>query len=145
MGSEMCIRDSVSEQIDAMATLSVDPMKYLVAPRILAATIALPILVLIADIIGIFGGYLVSVYALGMSPVVFIQNLVGFVEIKDVLSGIIKAGVFGFLIAVMGCYFGYYSRGGAQGVGAATRTAVVAAAVSIFASNYLLTSFFVKF
>ena len=135
----------VTEQIDAMSTLSVDPFRYLIGPRILATTIAMPLLVLIADIIGVFGGYLVSVYLLDMAAPVYINNLTDFVGLDDVTSGLIKATVFGYLIAVMGSYYGYCSGGGASGVGNATRTAVVAAAVSIFAANYILTSLFVEF
>ncbi len=134
----------VTEQIDAMSTLAVNPFKYLIAPRILATTLTLPILVLIADIIGIYGGYLVSVYALDFGGPVYIQNISEFLETRDIVTGLVKAGVFGFLISVMGCYYGYTSSGGAQGVGAATRTAVVAAAVVVLAANYLLTSLFVQ-
>ncbi len=133
-----------SEQIDAMSTLSVNPMGYLVAPRILATTIALPLLVLVADIIGIYGGYLVAVYALDFSGPAYIRNIDQFLQNRDIISGLIKAGVFGFLIALMGCYYGYYSRGGAQGVGSSTRTAVVASAVAILASNYFMTSLLVE-
>ncbi len=135
----------VTEQIDAMSTLSVNPFRYLVGPRILATTIAMPLLVLIADIIGVYGGYLVSVYLLDMSAPIYINALIDFISHEDVTSGLVKATVFGFLIAVMGCYYGYRSGGGATGVGNATRTAVVAAAVSIFAANYVLTSLFVDF
>lgn len=135
----------VTEQIDAMSTLAVDPFKYLIAPRILATTLALPVLVLIADLIGVYGGYLVSVYALDFSGPIFIRNIAEFLEPRDVISGLIKAAAFGFLISVMGCYYGYNSRGGAQGVGSATRTAVVASAVAVLASNYVMTSFFVQF
>lgn len=135
----------VTEQIDAMSTLSVNPFRYLVGPRILATTIAMPLLVLTADIIGIYGGYLVSVYLLDMSASIYINTLVDFLNAEDVTSGLIKATVFGFLIALTGCYYGYRSSGGATGVGNATRTAVVAAAVSVFAANYLLTSLFVDF
>jgi len=135
----------VTEQIDAMTTLAVDPVRYLVTPRIIATTIALPILVLAANIIGIYGGYLVSVYALDFAGVVYIRNIAEFLTMRDIVTGLIKAGVFGFLISVMGCYYGYVSRGGAQGVGAATRTAVVASAVSVLAANYFLTSIFIKF
>ncbi len=133
----------VSDQIDAMSTLAVDPFKYLVAPRMLATTLMLPLLVLVADIIGIYGGWLVAVHALDFSGPVFIRNISDFLTASDIVNGLIKAGVFGFLISAMGCYYGYTSRGGAQGVGAATRSAVVASAVLILASNYLLTSFFV--
>lgn len=134
----------VTEQIDAMSTLAVDPFKYLIAPRILATTIALPLLVIIADIIGIYGGFLVSVYALDFSGPVFVKNIADFLANRDVISGLIKSAAFGFLISVMGCYYGYYSRGGAKGVGAATRTAVVASAVAVLASNYIMTSFLVE-
>lgn len=134
----------VTEQIDAMSTLSVNPYQYLIGPRILATTIAMPLLVLIADVIGVYGGYLVSVHLLDMSAPLYINNLVDFIGQDDVISGLIKATVFGYLLAVMGCYFGFRSAGGASGVGNATRTAVVAAAVSIFAANYILTSLFVE-
>ncbi len=134
----------VTEQIDAMSTLAVKPFNYLIAPRILATMIVMPLLVLIADIIGIYGGWLVSVYALDFSGTVFIRNLSDFLVMRDVTSGLIKAVVFGYLIALMGCYYGYKSGGGAQGVGTATRTAVVAAAVLVLASNYLMTTLFVK-
>ena len=133
----------VSDQIDAMSTLAVDPYKYLIAPRILATTLMLPFLVLIADVIGIYGGYLTAVHALNFEGAVYITNIEQFLTADDVVSGLIKATVFGFLISVMGCYFGYTSRGGAQGVGSATRSAVVASAVAIFASNYVMTSFLV--
>jgi len=135
----------VTEQIDAMSTLAVDPFKYLIAPRILATTLALPILVLIADIIGVYGGYLVAVYALDFTPQMYIRQLADFLTVADVTSGLWKAAVFGFLISVMGCYYGYTSRGGAGGVGSSTRTAVVAAAVAVLASNYFMTSLLVDF
>ena len=134
----------VSDQIDAMSTLAVDPFRYLVAPRILATTLMLPIIVLIADIIGIYGGWLVGVYALDFDGVTFIRAIDNFMTLEDVTSGLIKAAVFGFLISVMGCYYGYTSGGGAQGVGGATRAAVVASAVAILASNYLMTSLMVN-
>ncbi len=133
----------VSDQIDAMTTLAVDPFKYLIAPRILATTLMMPFIVLAADIIGILGGWLVAVFALNFEGATYIRNIDQFLTMGDVASGLVKAGVFGFLIAVMGCYYGYKSRGGAQGVGAATRSAVVASAVAILASNYVLTSLFV--
>ena len=132
----------VSDQIDAMSTLAVDPFKYLVSPRILATTLMLPFLVLIADAIGIFGGWLVAVYALDFEGAVYIRNIDGFITATDVGVGLVKAAVFGFLISALGCFYGFRSRGGAQGVGEATRTAVVAAAVAILASNYVLTSLF---
>ena len=132
----------VTEQIDALTTLSTNPMKYLVAPRLLAATIALPLLVLIGDIIGIMGGFLVGIGRLGFNAGVYIDNTVTFLEVSDVTSGLIKAAVFGFIIALMGCYQGYFSGRGAQGVGRATTNAVVTASILILATNYLLTEVF---
>jgi phospholipid/cholesterol/gamma-HCH transport system permease protein len=132
----------VTEQIDALATLSTNPMKYLVAPRLIAGLAMLPLLVLVADIIGVFGGYLVSIYKLGFNPNVYIRNTWDFVEAIDVISGLVKAAVFGFLVALMGCYHGYQSRGGAQGVGTATTNAVVSAAILILTFNYIITELF---
>jgi len=132
----------VTEQIDALATLSTNPMKYLVAPRLIAGLAMLPLLVLVADIIGVFGGYLVSIYKLGFNPGVYIRNSWNFVEPIDVISGLVKAAVFGFLVALMGCYHGYNSRGGAQGVGTATTNAVVSAAILILTFNYIITELF---
>ena len=132
----------VTEQIDALSTLSTNPYKYLVAPRLLAGFIMLPCCVLVADIIGVFGGYLISVHKLGFNPAVYLKNTWQFLEVIDVVSGLVKAGVFGFLIALMGCYHGYHSRGGAQGVGSATTNAVVSASILILASNYLITEAF---
>ncbi len=132
----------VTEQIDALYTLSTNPFKYLVAPRLIAGVVTLPILVLIADIIGVFGGYLVSVYKLGFNPATYIANTVDFVQVQDVVSGLVKAAVFGFLVTLMGCYHGYHSRGGAQGVGTATTNAVVSASILILCFNYFITELF---
>lgn len=132
----------VTEQIDALETLSTNPFKYLVAPRLIAGVTMLPLLVLIGDIIGVFGGYLVSVYKLGFNPSSYIQNTWDFLEAIDVISGLVKASVFGFLVALMGCYHGYYSRGGAQGVGMATTNAVVSASILILIANYIITEIF---
>ncbi|WP_282609625.1 ABC transporter permease [Pelagibius sp. Alg239-R121] len=132
----------VTEQIDALYTLSTNPFKYLVAPRLIAGLVTLPILVLIADIIGVFGGYLVSVYKLGFNPATYISNTVDFVEVQDVVSGLVKASAFGFLVTLMGCYHGYHSRGGAQGVGTATTNAVVSASILILCFNYFITELF---
>lgn len=130
----------VTEQIDALTTLSTNPMKYLVVPRLVAAVVTLPFLVLVADAIGVFGGYIVSTQSLGFVGATYIKNTVDFVTNGDVMSGVIKAGVFGFIIALMGCYNGFHSRGGAQGVGAATTNAVVSSSILILAANYFLTS-----
>jgi phospholipid/cholesterol/gamma-HCH transport system permease protein len=132
----------VTEQIDALTTLKTDPLRYLVAPRLIAATLMLPVLVLIADIIGVMGGYLVSVYKLGFQGDVYLANTMDFVEPLDVISGLVKAAVFGFLVALMGCYHGYRSRGGAQGVGQATTNAVVSASILILVFNFVVTELF---
>ena len=132
----------VTEQIDALTTLSTNPFKYLIAPRLIAGLLMLPLLVLVADIIGVFGGYLVGVFKLGFNPNVYISNTIDFLEPMDVISGLVKAAVFGFIIALMGCYNGYYSRGGAQGVGSATTNAVVSASILILTFNYIITELF---
>ena len=132
----------VTEQIDALKTLSTNPFKYLVAPRLIAGFTTLPILVLVADIIGVFGGYLVSIYKLGFNPSGYLKNTIDFFSFLDVFSGLVKAAVFGFLITLMGCYHGYHSRGGAQGVGAATTNAVVSASILILCFNYVITELF---
>ena len=130
----------VTEQIDALTTLATNPIKYLVVPRLIAAVVSMPILVAIADSIGVFGGYVVSTQSLGFSGGIYLKNTVDFVTNQDVTSGLIKAAVFGFIIALMGCYNGFHSKGGAQGVGAATTNAVVSASILILAANYILTS-----
>ena len=132
----------VTEQIDALTTLSTNPFKYLVAPRLIAGTLMLPCLVVFADIIGVFGGYLISVYKLGFNPNTYLKLTWDFLEPLDVISGLVKAAVFGFLVALMGCYHGYHSKGGAQGVGLATTNAVVSASILILAFNYIITALF---
>ena len=129
----------VTEQIDALKTLNVNPMKYLVVPRVLAGFIMLPILVFIADIIGVMGGWLVGVYVLDFSSVSYIKQTMDFVTWADVQSGLVKAAVFGLIVTLMGCYNGYNSGRGAQGVGLATTNAVVSSAILILIFNYLLT------
>lgn len=129
----------VTEQIDALTTLSTNPMKYLVAPRLLAATLAMPVLAFIGDVIGIMGGFLVGVGRLNFSPAAYIRNTEQYLTVGDVTSGLIKAAAFGFIIALMGCYQGYNSGRGAQGVGQATTNAVVSASILILAANYILT------
>ena len=132
----------VTEQIDALVTLSTDPMKYLTLPRVLAATVSVPLLVAVGDAIGIMGGYMVGTTRLGFNPAVYLQNTADFLETWDVVSGMIKGAAFGFIVALMGCYHGMQSGRGAQGVGAATKSAVVAASELILAANYLLTEVF---
>ncbi len=130
----------VTEQIDALVTLSTNPYRYLVGPRILAGVITLPLLVVIADIIGIMGGYIVGTQSLGFNAGAYLKNTVDFLQVQDVTSGLVKSAVFGFIIALMGCYHGFHSRGGAQGVGRATTNAVVSSSILILAANYVLTS-----
>lgn len=132
----------VTEQIDALTTLATNPFKYLVAPRLIAATLVLPLLVLVADTIGVFGGYIVGTEKLGFNSANYIKNTIDFMEPVDVISGLVKAAAFGFIIALMGCYHGYNSQGGAQGVGRATTNAVVSASVLILIANYIITELF---
>ncbi len=132
----------VTEQIDALTTLSTNPVKYLVVPRILAGTLMLPVLVLIADIIGVFGGFVVSVYRLDFNAANYLDQTLTFLETMDVVSGLVKAAVFGFIVTLMGCYFGFNSRGGAQGVGTATTNAVVSSSILILILNYFITGLF---
>jgi phospholipid/cholesterol/gamma-HCH transport system permease protein len=132
----------VTEQIDALTTLATDPLRYLVFPRLLAGTLMLPALVLVADVIGVMGGWLVSVYKLGFGPIEYINRSFEHLETQDVVSGLVKAAVFGFLLTLMGCYHGYRSKGGAQGVGAATTRAVVSASILILIANYVVTELF---
>ena len=132
----------VTEQIDALTTLSTNPMKYLTLPRVLAATLVMPVLVGVGDVIGIMGGYLVGVERLGFNAGTYLRNTIDFLEPLDIISSLSKGAVFGFLAALMGCYFGMRSGRGAQGVGRATKSAVVAASVLILAANFILTELF---
>lgn len=132
----------VTEQIDALTTLSTNPMKYLVVPRLLAGLLMLPVLVLVGDVIGIFGGYVVGVYKLGFNPGTYLQSTFDTLEMMDIVSGLVKAAVFGFIVTLMGCYHGYNSARGAQGVGIATTNAVVSASILILIFNYIVTELF---
>jgi len=132
----------VTDQIDALTTLSTDPLRYLVLPRLVAGLLALPFLVLVADVIGVFGGFLVGTYKLNFNPVSYLTQTSQHLETMDVVSGLIKAAVFGFIVTLMGCYHGYQSRGGAAGVGQATTYAVVSASILILVLDYVLTAVF---
>ncbi len=129
----------VTEQIDALVTLSTDPFKYLIVPRLVAAVITLPILVLVANIIGVLGGYIIGTGRLGLNAATYIQVTNDFLENADIISSMVKAAVFGFIIALMGSYHGYNSRGGARGVGKATTNAVVSAFITILLANLIIT------
>lgn len=130
----------VTEQIDALISLSTSPQKYLIAPRLLAGVIMLPLLVIVADTIGVMGGYVVSIYRLDFNSAAYLKQTFDFMQMGDVTSGLIKAAVFGFIIALMGCYHGFNSKGGAEGVGKATTQAVVSSSILILIANYFLTS-----
>ena len=132
----------VTEQIDALVTLSTNPMKYLTVPRVIAGFLTVPLLVGIGDVIGIMGGFAVATGQLGFNKATYIQNTIDFLETADVVSSLIKGAVFGAIATLIGCYHGMNSGRGAQGVGAATKAAVVGASVLILAANYLLTEVF---
>ena len=132
----------VTDQIDALTTLSTDPVKYLVTPRLLAGTLAMPLLVIVADILGVMGGWLIATLKLGFGSGAFLQASFAVLRTEDVVSGLVKASVFGFIVALMGTWSGYNSRGGAQGVGAATTAAVVSSSILLLALDYMLTEIF---
>lgn len=132
----------VTEQIDALITLSTDPIKYLVTPRLLAALLVVPGLVAVGDLIGIFGGFWVATGSLGFNAAAYLRNTVDFLEPVDLISSLVKGAAFGFVAALMGCYFGMAARNGARGVGRATKGAVEAAAVLILAANFAITGLF---
>jgi phospholipid/cholesterol/gamma-HCH transport system permease protein len=138
MGAELGTM-RVTEQIDALEVLATDPVHYLVVPRVWATVLMLPLLIVAADVIGIAGGYLVSVVYFGANPVTYMENTFIFMDVADVNSGLIKAAVFGLIIAVVGCKKGYFTRGGAEGVGRATTRAVVLASIAILISDFFLT------
>ena len=130
----------VTEQIDALVTLSANPFRYLIAPRIWAGIVVMPLLVMFGDIIGIFGGYVVGVYKLDFNPANYINATMINLQALDIVSGLVKACVFGFIISIMGCYNGYNSKGGAQGE--ATTNAVVSSSILVLIFNYIITEMF---
>ncbi len=132
----------VTEQIDALVTLSTNPYKYLVTPRVLAGVFTMPLLIVVGDIIGVFGGYIVSIYKLGFNPTLYLKTSWDKLFLEDVTCGLVKAAVFGFIVTLMGCYQGYHSRGGAQGVGTATINSVVSSSILILILNYLISAMF---
>lgn len=129
----------VTEQVDALRALATDPVQYLVVPRVVATVIMMPFLVVMADALGLYGGYLISVNLLGANPVVYVNNTFQFLEIDDLTSGLVKAAFFGLLISVIGCQKGLYTTGGAEGVGRSTTQAVVLSALAILLSDFFLT------
>jgi phospholipid/cholesterol/gamma-HCH transport system permease protein len=138
MGAELGTM-RVTEQIDALEVLATDPVHYLIVPRVWATTLMLPLLIVLADAIGVLGAYLVSVVAMGANPVSFLDNTFQYMELQDLMSGLIKAAVFGLLIATVGCTKGFYTTGGAEGVGRSTTAAVVTASIAVLIANFFLT------
>lgn len=134
----------VTEQIDAIDTLSVDSRKYLIIPRIIATTLTLPMLVILFDFIGNISAYLVSVHILDVNAISYRSNINQFLEVTDITNSLIKAVVFGYLISLIGTYVGYFTKGGARGVGQATTAAVVMSSVVIFGANYFMTALFLS-
>ena len=129
----------VTEQIDALTALGTEPVQYLMVPRVVSAVAMLPLLVLLGDAVGIYGGYFVAVQLLGANPVTYLENSFQYLEISDVTSGIIKAAVFGLIFSMVACVRGYFTEGGAEGVGRATTRAVVAGSLSILFADFFLT------
>jgi phospholipid/cholesterol/gamma-HCH transport system permease protein len=130
----------VTEQIDAMRAMGINPIRFLIVPRVLAATIMLPVITVFANAIAIFGGFLVAVASIGVSPATYVHGLKDFFYMRDLVSGLLKALVFGNIIATMGCYFGFATEGGAEGVGMATTRAVVSSCVLVLVTDYMLAS-----
>lgn len=130
----------VTEQIDALVSLASDPVRYLVVPRILACALMLPLLAFLADVVGVTGGYLVATGLKGITPNLFLESVRDLIGPADVLKGLFKAALFGWVVAIVGCWKGMSTRGGAQGVGAATTTSVVVSLITIFVSNYFLST-----
>ncbi len=130
----------VTEQIDALTVMAVNPVKYLVAPRVVASVLMLPVLTIISDFVGVVGGYIVGVKVLGINEGAFLNRIDKGVDLTDVYNGLVKAAVFGLILSVISCYKGFNTRGGAEGVGRATTEAVVLSSVTILISDYVLTS-----
>jgi phospholipid/cholesterol/gamma-HCH transport system permease protein len=129
----------VTEQIDALTALGTEPVQYLVVPRVAASILMMPLLVILGDAIGIYGGYLVAVQLLGANPVTYIENSFRFLEVSDVTSGIVKAAVFGLIFSLVACVRGYFTEGGAEGVGRSTTRAVVSGSLAILFADFFLT------
>jgi phospholipid/cholesterol/gamma-HCH transport system permease protein len=129
----------VTEQIDALVALATEPIQYLVVPRVVAATVMLPLLVVMADAVGIGGGYVVAVDLLGANPTTYVHNSFQFLKMNDLTSGIIKAAAFGLIFSLIGCQKGYYTEGGAEGVGISTTRAVVVGSLAILIADFFLT------
>ena len=129
----------VTQQIDALEVLATDPVHYLVVPRVWATTLVLPLLIALADAVGIFGGYVVSVMVMGANPSTYLDLTFRFMELNDITSGLVKAAVFGLLISTIGCAKGFYTDRGAEGVGRSTTAAVVTGSIAVLIFNFFLT------
>ncbi|MBU4074106.1 MAG: ABC transporter permease [Proteobacteria bacterium] len=130
----------VTEQIDALYVMAVNPVKHLIVPRVIAGVLMVPLLTVVADFVGILGGYFVGVHILGINSGVFVKNITRLVELDDIYNGLVKAACFGLILSLIGCYKGFNTRGGAEGVGRATTEAVVLASITILISDYFLTA-----
>ncbi len=130
----------VTEQIDALETLATNPVKYLVVPRVFSGFIMLPCLTVVSDIIGIIGGYVVTVVLLGASVTTYMRMTWDYLEVQDIYSGLIKAYFFGLAISMICCYKGFYTEGGAEGVGRSTTGAVVVSFMTVLISDYFLSA-----
>lgn len=130
----------VTEQIDALGTMAVNPVQFLIVPRILAGIVMLPILTVLADVLGMIGGYLVGVELLGINSATYVSRTFDYLELEDIYNGLIKATFFGLVLSLIGCYKGYHAEGGAEGVGRATTSSVVLACTLILVSDYFLSA-----
>jgi phospholipid/cholesterol/gamma-HCH transport system permease protein len=130
----------VTEQIDALSVMATNPVKHLIVPRVIASVIMLPILTIVSDFMGIIGGYFVGVMVLHINKGIFIKNITKYVDLGDLYNGLTKAAVFGLILSLVGCYKGFNTTGGAEGVGRATTEAVVLASITILISDYFLTA-----
>jgi phospholipid/cholesterol/gamma-HCH transport system permease protein len=130
----------VTEQIDALAVMAVSPVKHLIVPRVIAGVLMVPLLTVVSDFVGVLGGYFVGVHILGINSGIFVKNITRIVTADDIYNGLIKAACFGLILTVVGCYKGFNTTGGAEGVGRATTEAVVLASITILVSDYFLTA-----
>ncbi len=130
----------ITQQIDALEVLAVNPVRYLVTPRLFSTTIGVPFLTVLSNVAGIFGGWLVSTKLFKVNEYLYWQKMIDLTEFYDIIGGLYKAFVFGFIIATVSCYFGYYTRGGTEGVGRSTTNSVVTSSMLILITDYFLTA-----
>lgn len=135
----------VTEQVEALSSMAVSPIQYLVVPRVVASTVMVPCLAALYALVGVIGAYLVSVYILGIPQISFIRRLLYYVDAHDFIGGLLKAAVFGFSLGVISCFHGYRTEGGAQGVGQSTTRAVVQSSVTVLVLDYFLTALIIRF